>query len=66
MGDYVVISAEDTGRGIDPDVLENIFEPFFTTKEVDEGNGMGLSMVHGFINRVAAPRRKACRGREPA
>ena len=48
-GDYVMLSITDTGTGMPPDVLERIFEPFYTTKEVGEGNGLGLSMVYGFV-----------------
>lgn len=48
-GKYACISVEDTGTGMDDEVMERIFDPFFTTKEVGKGTGLGLSIVYGIV-----------------
>jgi len=45
--DFVKIEVEDTGSGIEPEVLEHIFDPYFTTRST--GSGLGLSMAYGII-----------------
>jgi signal transduction histidine kinase len=45
--DFVHVSIEDTGTGIDPSNLKQVFSPLFTTKE--RGMGMGLSICHSII-----------------
>ncbi len=47
-GESVVMTVEDTGPGIEPDVLANVFDPFFTTKEA--GTGLGLSIVRKIVD----------------
>ncbi len=49
-GDFVEISFEDTGCGIDKDKIEKIFDPFFTTKAEGKGTGLGLSTSYGIID----------------
>ena len=51
-GRYVLIIVEDDGPGIPKANLDRIFDPFFTTKPVGEGNGLGLSICFGIIQRM--------------
>lgn len=47
-GAYAAVSVHDNGKGMEAEDLARAFDPFFTTKEVNEGKGLGLSMVYGF------------------
>ncbi len=60
--EYLCVTVQDTGVGMDDQTKKRIFDPFFTTKEVGKGTGLGLSVVygiiqthHGFIDVETAP-----------
>ena len=44
---YTEVSVEDSGTGMEKDVLENLFRPFFTGKE--GGTGLGLTVSQGIV-----------------
>jgi len=49
QGSRVIITVEDDGEGMRPEVLERVFEPFFTTKPMGVGTGLGLSISRGLL-----------------
>jgi signal transduction histidine kinase len=66
-GEYVLLSVEDDGSGMPPQVVAHAFEPFFTTKAVGKGSGLGLSMIYGFARQSGdAARIKSTEGRGTA
>ncbi len=46
-GRHVILEVEDTGCGMEPEVLARIFDPFFSTKAT--GRGLGLSAIQGIL-----------------
>jgi signal transduction histidine kinase len=53
---FVLISVQDLGSGISPEIKARIFEPFFTTKALStkRGTGLGLSMVYELAKKMGA------------
>ena len=45
--DWVLVTIEDSGDGIDPRNAKQIFEPFYTTKQ--QGMGLGLSICRSIV-----------------
>ena len=48
-GSDVVVSVQDTGKGISNENIKHIFDPGFTTKGVGVGTGLGLSISYKII-----------------
>lgn len=48
-GSFIRLTIQDTGHGIQEDVLPRIFDPFFSTKEAGKGTGLGLATVHSIV-----------------
>lgn len=47
--DCLLVTVEDSGRGIDPETRAKIFQPFFTTKSRDVGTGLGLALCANIV-----------------
>ena len=47
----VSITVQDSGGGVQEDIMHRIFEPYFTTKHQSVGTGLGLYMSHEIITK---------------
>ncbi|MCQ4636000.1 ATP-binding protein [Anaerovorax odorimutans] len=50
--DEFYVEVQDTGTGIEEDIIKDIFNPFFTTKSMTEGNGLGLYIVYNEVQKM--------------
>lgn len=46
---WLSITLNDTGPGIDPEVLARLFEPFTSTRLDSRGTGLGLAVAEGIV-----------------
>jgi two-component system NtrC family sensor kinase len=48
--DHVILTFQDDGCGMTPEVIENIFEPFFTRRQDGRGTGLGKANSQRIIS----------------
>src|SRR6266516_2922984 len=45
---HVLVTVDDPGPGVPPEILDRVFEPFFTTRG-EQGTGLGLAISFGLV-----------------
>ena len=50
QGGQMLVSVQDNGKGMSPEVLRHIFEPFYSTKK-DKGTGLGMFITYGIVRK---------------
>lgn len=50
-GVNIYIEISDNATGINENILDMVYDPFFSTGAVNEGMGLGLTMVHWVVRR---------------
>jgi CheY-like chemotaxis protein len=48
--DRAVIQVQDTGRGIEPEMLDRVFDTFFQCRREQSGLGLGLTLVKRLVS----------------
>ena len=48
---YLVLTVEDFGCGINKEIIEKIFDPLFTTKDFKRGSGVGLYISKNIVEK---------------
>ncbi|MBM4320294.1 MAG: PAS domain S-box protein [Deltaproteobacteria bacterium] len=48
-GCFAMLTVQDDGVGIDPEILDRIFTPYFTTHGGARGSGLGLALVQAIV-----------------
>lgn len=51
-GAYIVLSVQDDGPGIAPEVRKRLFEAYFTTKPAGMGTGLGLAQIRAAVRQA--------------
>jgi PAS domain S-box-containing protein len=50
--DHLVISYQDNGNGISPEILDKIYEPFVTSKRGRGGSGLGANIIYNLTTQL--------------
>jgi signal transduction histidine kinase len=46
---HVRVSVQDSGKGLEPDLVTRAFEPFFLKSRLKRGTGLGLPFAHAVV-----------------
>lgn len=49
---FIKVTIQDNGPGIEPNHLPHVFDPFFTTKQPGKGTGLGLSVSFMIVEKI--------------
>lgn len=50
--EMIIITVQDDGPGIPPELVDSLFDPFVSSKDVGKGTGLGLSVTKGLVESV--------------